>query len=174
MCHLARGAAHRGGTKPRSPSRRRPRGPGWSLHSTSSRQGQDKRGFRRSATISNICYVHVCLDKIDTWTDGPFKGFTANAQCYLNAGVPQAPARLRNRDGRIRKAPGGPERLCHNHEQLLAQQQRMFISNVYLVLQCIFLSTSQQSNLFAESITFIYTYGLFVTSQVPAPLPAPA
>ena len=32
-----------------------------------------------------IMYVHICLEKVDTWTDRPFKGFTANAQCYLNA-----------------------------------------------------------------------------------------
>ena len=32
-----------------------------------------------------IIYIRVCLDKIDTWTDRAFKGFAANAQCYLNA-----------------------------------------------------------------------------------------
>ena len=32
-----------------------------------------------------ISCCHTCLDQIDTWTERPFKGFTANARCYLNA-----------------------------------------------------------------------------------------
>ena len=50
------------------------RGPAQGL--TASRRGQDKRGFRRIDAIS----YHLCsymLNKIDTWTDRPFKGFSS-------------------------------------------------------------------------------------------------